>query len=89
MQVGSVLMYVYAAVGTYTVYRCVRRINKVKNQSLMHYTDIKRTGKSTMTVDEIAWNVWQEQYGNTLVGCLSRLLSKKSQQSIARNRIFQ
>lgn len=88
MQVGSVLMYVYAAVGTYTVYRCVRRINNVKNQSLMHYTDIKCTGKATMTVDEIALNVWQEQYGNTLVGCLSRLLSKKSQQAIARSRIF-
>ena len=88
MQVGNVLMCVYAVVGTYTLYRCVRKVNDIRNQALLHYTDIKCTGKTTMTLDEIALNVWQERYGNTLVGCLARICSKKAQQAIARNRIF-
>lgn len=78
MRIHNVMMLVYAGVGSYTVYRCVKKLAQSKAHWFKQYVRLDKTGKQTMTVNDIAYRKVGEMFHVAAMAALGKLSSPSS-----------
>jgi len=73
MRIHNVMMLVYAGVGSYTVYRCVKKLAQSKAHWFKQYVRLDKTGKETMTINDIAYRKVSDMFHVAAMAALGKL----------------